>query len=384
MNSLRKSYGLENKSTSFALKAIDIGNGGFEGHSNTHYVCDDGGDIVIAYEYLDDFIKNGFVPDAHGMGSGVPGGYTYGNTIGYPEEARVDDVGLYCKFAFHSDDEAQKIRTRMRERIDAQKSVSLSIGYDLTQPPIFIPREAFEKELPRFIPAKYLADCLASCKGHRQVRLIKVAINEVSPVPIPMNRNSLVTGVKSMNTKNLKVEIAGDQIKGQYLGDRIEESISMATLDRMHWRLYWYIDRTLYDDALSTDEKMENVRAACEEFASLVPTIIAAVYASLGDKLNDEIKQAYGTPEQPKVGPFELAKALSEFGQCADESVKITARINNLKALIERGAPVEETTSVEEISQTKAADLDEFEALELQNLQSINDIRISNHRKSNP
>ena len=182
-----------------SYKAVDGGNGGFEGVFNEMFFVDSGADIVIGVDGLNEFVKDGFAPDTHGMTNGFGGSYTYKDMLAYPTFAEVRGYSIYGGFEFHSTQDAQDARVKMQERIAAGKSVSMSIGYSVTEEPIYVDAKDYETKLKDFIPSERLSYVMDGAKNFPFVRLIKVKLHEVSPVPIPMNMQSLVTMVKSVN-----------------------------------------------------------------------------------------------------------------------------------------------------------------------------------------
>lgn len=122
-----------------------------------------------AYKGLDTLLSDGFLSKGHD--------WTPDGQIGYLIEAKEDANGLYFKAQFHSDDDAQRIRTRVKERMEAGKSVGLSIGYEIN------PDGAEFKN-----------------EGGERVRLLKsINVFEIAIAPVPCNALSVATGVKSVD-----------------------------------------------------------------------------------------------------------------------------------------------------------------------------------------
>jgi len=188
---------LERKFAKFTdLKTIDDDNGpgGFEGHASISGNLDDGGDIILDgsfKEVIDSFLRSGFTAHSHewDIKDGV---------IGYPMEAYEDDDAPFVSMKFHSTDDAQKVRTKMRERIADGKDVGLSIGYRPGSPKFIYPKD-FEKELPKYLKPRYLTEGLAKAKQFKFVRVIPAMaeLKEFSVVTSPMNQESQVLNVKS-------------------------------------------------------------------------------------------------------------------------------------------------------------------------------------------
>lgn len=107
------------------FKALEDGNGGFEGHGAVFNNLDDGGDIIRPGAFaqnLDFFVKSGWIAFGHDWG--VP-------EIGMVKEAREDDRGLWISTLYHETEAAQTARRIAKARLDAGKTVGLSIGYDV-------------------------------------------------------------------------------------------------------------------------------------------------------------------------------------------------------------------------------------------------------------
>lgn len=110
----RKSFDLELKEVkddgTFTMYAAIFGN------------VDRGGDVIEegAFANLDEFVKDGTILLNHRQ-TDTP--------IGYPVFAGQDSTGLMVTAKFHSTPEAQAVRTIVKERLAAGKSVGASIGY---------------------------------------------------------------------------------------------------------------------------------------------------------------------------------------------------------------------------------------------------------------
>lgn len=103
------------------LRSDDTGNGGFSGYANLAGVVDEYRSIFEpgCYRNLEELKRDGFISLGHNWTSG----------IGIITDYRSDEKGLWISAEFHSDEESQKIRKRAKERIDAGKTVALSIGF---------------------------------------------------------------------------------------------------------------------------------------------------------------------------------------------------------------------------------------------------------------
>jgi HK97 family phage prohead protease len=99
----------------------DEGNGYLEGYGAVKGNIDSYGDVIRdgAFKNLEALVGKGFAGKGH----------DWTDAIGYVEEAREDEHGLWVKMAFHSTQDAQDVRTKVQERLAAGRSVGLSIGY---------------------------------------------------------------------------------------------------------------------------------------------------------------------------------------------------------------------------------------------------------------
>lgn len=190
---------LERKFARFTdLKSIEEGPGGFEGHASVSGNLDDGGDIILDGSFkdvLDNFLKSGFTAHSHDwdIKDGV---------IGYPMQAHEDDNGLFVSMKFHSTDDAQTVRTKMRERIADDKEVGLSIGYRPGDTQFIYPKD-YEKELPKYLKPHFLQEGLKKAKQFKHVRVIPTMseLKEFSVVTSAMNGEAGVTSVKDDEEK---------------------------------------------------------------------------------------------------------------------------------------------------------------------------------------
>jgi len=175
------------------FKALETGAGGGSGYPSKFWELDDVGDIVCKGAYGDcipDFLRDGFISHSHD--------WEASETIGYPTVAREDETGLYSEWEFHSTANAQDIRVKVDERKRAGKTVKLSIGYQVESEHTIWP-DAYEMELPKYIPAEFLAKTLEKAKQFYCVRLLlKVKLFEYSIVTVPALQSADVLDVKAL------------------------------------------------------------------------------------------------------------------------------------------------------------------------------------------
>src|SRR5687767_2645760 len=104
-------------------KVQDAGHGSFSGYASVWNDLDLQGDRVAKGAYtatLPRFRERGFIAWSH----------DWSNPIAMITAAREDDKGLWIAADFHSDPDAQRVRTRVRERLDRGQFMGLSIGYE--------------------------------------------------------------------------------------------------------------------------------------------------------------------------------------------------------------------------------------------------------------
>lgn len=178
------------------FKGLDEeGPGHLDGHVSIFGNLDDGGDIILegayAQDLIDRFLTLGFTAADHIW-------ETDNGQIGYPMEARSDEIGLWVSHKFHSTDDAQRVRTKARERLQDGKVVGLSIGYKPGQPLYIYPKD-YESLLPKYVKAQYLAEALEKAKSFPRVRVLPIIedLAESSVVTRAMNKLAMAASVKS-------------------------------------------------------------------------------------------------------------------------------------------------------------------------------------------
>jgi HK97 family phage prohead protease len=188
---------IERKFTSLKdLKVSDDGPGTIEGYRSVFGVIDEGGDIVVKGAFagtLSDYLHSGFTAQAHD--------WDFKEAVGFPVDSHEDDHGWFVKSQFHSTPDAQAIRTKAKERMDAGKQVSFSFGY-AAKKYIHIEAKDYEAELPKYIKADLLPAMLKRAQDFNRIRVLKeVEAIEDSIVTAPMNKRAAATGVKSDDVK---------------------------------------------------------------------------------------------------------------------------------------------------------------------------------------
>jgi HK97 family phage prohead protease len=161
-----KTPDLERKTLPCEVKAA-ADDGSFELYALTFGNIDRVGDIILpgAVSNVDELVKDGWGALNH-SNMALP--------VAYPESATQDAKGLLVKGRFHSTPDAQAVRTVVRERMAAGKSVPCSIGY-------------------------VVDDAGFETRGGEPVRLLKsIRVFEFSFVNLPANPAAGVVSAKSL------------------------------------------------------------------------------------------------------------------------------------------------------------------------------------------
>lgn len=229
-----------------SLKTSDKGSGTIEGYRAT-YSIDEGGDLIVKGAFaqtIPEYLSSGFTAESHD--------WSFSKAVGFPIEAKEDEHGFFVKSQFHSTSDAQDIRTKARERMEAGKTVGFSFGYK-AEDFSFIEARDYERELPRYVKSN-LAYNIAQAKRFPRIRLLKqLSVIEDSLVTSPMNKLAGATGVKSGGRPTTNAEIArlrseGLRLRMQslYLLNGFSPELDAATLRAEGKRLRYEALRTLY------------------------------------------------------------------------------------------------------------------------------------------
>lgn len=177
------------------FKLDDDDAGGFTGYGSVFGNVDLGGDRIVRgafAKHLAGFVSEGFIAEGHdwrGLG------------IGYVADAKEDDYGLAIAVKYFSDDGSQAVRRKVSERMNAGKSVGLSIGYYVHD-----------------------AQAVEDPDGRMVYELREVEVKEVSVVTVPMNPYAGVTSAKGVLTLPEEAEVVESATASllQRLKDRAE------------------------------------------------------------------------------------------------------------------------------------------------------------------
>lgn len=176
------------------LKVVDEGPGFIEGNRAIFGEIDEGGDIIIKgffKDSIDEYLRLGFSAHSHD--------WDFDKAIGFPVDAKETDEGFFVKSQFHSTSDAQDVRTKAKERMEAGKQVGFSFGYKVTDKTV-IESKDFKDQLPLYIKADRLQANLLKAQKFDRIRILKKGeVIEDSIVTSPMNKMAAATAVKSEN-----------------------------------------------------------------------------------------------------------------------------------------------------------------------------------------
>jgi HK97 family phage prohead protease len=175
-----------------ALKVSDEGSGVIEGYRSVFGEIDEGGDIVVKGFFADgipEYLESGFTAHSHD--------WTFKEAVGFPIEAKEDEYGFFVRSQFHSTDDAQDVRTKAKERMEAGKKVGFSFGYEVKEKKV-IEAKDFKEQLPQFIKPERLAANMKKAQEFSRIRiLLKGETIEDSLVTSPMQKLAAATAIKS-------------------------------------------------------------------------------------------------------------------------------------------------------------------------------------------
>lgn len=185
------------------LKVSNDGPGTIEGYRSVFAEIDEGGDLIVKgffEDSLTDYLEAGFSAHSHD--------WSFKEAVGFPIEAKEDDHGLFVKSQFHSTDDAQDIRKKAKERMDAGKKVGFSFGFAISDKS-YVEAKDYKEQLPLYVKAERLQANLQKAQKFDRIRILKKGeIIEDSIVTAPMNRLAGATAIKSESKGMLAEELA--------------------------------------------------------------------------------------------------------------------------------------------------------------------------------
>lgn len=234
------------------------GRGTFKGYCNLKgYLENNYGSIFADGSYIESLpslLENGFVPDSHAAAQN--GDYTVLGSYGYLTVLREDAKGLYCEGAFHSTKEAQDLRTICQERVDAGKTVGMSIGLMTLESFRVYPKD-YNSILRNYLSPEYLAQGLEDAKKFSSILIrTKVQIFENSLTLMPAMAPALVKEVQSVK-----------ETLGKFLGEWVEDSMSLQQVSVLVDALYYNVAYTSFcNDQMTTEERRALWAGGLQEF----------------------------------------------------------------------------------------------------------------------
>lgn len=251
------------------LKVTDEGPGTIEGYRSVFGVIDEGGDIVVKGAFantLSEYLHSGFTAHSHD--------WNFSEAVGFPIDAKEDENGWWVKSQFHSTEDAQKIRTKAKERMQAGKQVGFSFGY-APKKYIHIEAKDYEAELPKYIKADLLPAMLQKAQSFNRIRVLKeVEAIEDSIVTAPMNKRAAATGIKS-------------EAQGMLAEEMAQTTPSFWEVESAFCRVVRKIAQAAKADVMEFDWRAKVTLAASELGSELGPLAIAQIEAYL-DSSDDE------------------------------------------------------------------------------------------------
>lgn len=223
----------ETKYVSFGeFKARTEGPGGWEGYLSKTGEIDDGGDLIVEGAYQDtipEFLQRGFNAESHD--------WRFSTMIGFPTSAKEDAQGLYVTSQYHSTPDAQLVRQKAKERMDAGLGVYMSIGYEvMPKDTEIIEPDDYGKVIPEFSRKGLSEQNLIKALQFPFIRLIKrVTLFEGSIVSVPMLRSAEVTAVKSgedegqVDSPKYTADLCALVDDARRIADRTEKRITLRT-----------------------------------------------------------------------------------------------------------------------------------------------------------
>jgi hypothetical protein len=280
---------------------------------------------AFSADVIADFLSSGFVADAH----------DWTKMVGMPLVAEVRGNLLYTECEFHSTPDAQIIKTKCAERIARGLAVGLSVGIGMypdsiksfpNGPALLAYAEAQGYDMTLFD--------VEGIKAHtRRCRAI-VHVDkwyEYSPVPVPANPNAWASAMK-----HAELSLA---TKGEYFGDYMEASMTMAALyrltDALYYNIFW--DCVYYASDYPLEERRKTLEGALAEYSAIVLRVFDALItedeesAETTDEALKAIKTLWSDPKtsSPETLPVgisfdnQLKSALAAVQGCTERAQAI-------------------------------------------------------------
>lgn len=274
------------------IPSDDNPTGSFSGYANVKGYLDSYGTIMADGCYVScipELLKNGFIPDTHGIDSGMFAVPTLNNTLGFFSDAKEDEKGLWVKGEFYDTQRAQEARKQIMQRLEAGCTMGLSVGFNAVDYEVIAPEE-FESAIKKYVRAENVKKALTDCtKFGCLIIFKKINVYEVSLTLIPANDESLVSEVRT-ETKTIKTKEKTMALKDEVAALRAEQLAQRSTLAELTEELSEFrAGKKMSSKRLSRlDDGCARVREGMEILSALLSEVRDDVDA---DEDQDEIDE---------------------------------------------------------------------------------------------
>jgi len=283
---------------------------------------------------LTSFLSAGFMADSH----------DWSKMIGMPLVAEVQGNSLFTESEFHSTADAQDLRTKCMERMANGLSVGLSIGFSIAPDgsrvfangdDLLTHAREMGCDMSLFDVAGISA-WKSKCRGIWDIS----DLYEYSIVSVPANPLANATDVKNRDA----------EFKAQYLGEYLEQSMTMAALRRLDDALFYnvlyelvfgdYVYNPTTDEyeyvRPPLDEALTTLEATLQEFTTIFLRTFKTLMADVTDEEATELAKSIRTlwPD-----PSHASAAPPARGPYADQ---LTSALAAVKGCIERGVSIKD------------------------------------------
>lgn len=231
---------MERKQLDFELKVHEgDGPGEMSGYAAITSTIDRDGEVIRpgAFKHLEKLLKHGFGTVGHSWGA---------LSIGTVEEAREDEKGLFFRMKFHSTQAAQDARTVIKERVEREKAVGLSIGYMVVKSS----REQVEGKTVRFLD--------------------ELDVEEIAYAQAPAHLDTDVTAVKS-----------AEPLAGKELHDELDSAL--AAVESTTKRCVGYAATKKADERSMSEERITQMKALRDAMQASAKALDEVIPADMAD-----------------------------------------------------------------------------------------------------
>ena len=343
--------------------------GNLKGYGNVKGMIDSYGTLMIDGCYtncIPALLANGFIPDTHSAQDGFV--YTLRSNCGFFTNVKEDDKGLYIEGVYHSDGESQMIRTKVKERLDAGKSMGLSVGFFEVRS-FLINAKDYASELPKYLHKEYLDDGLEAAKGFGSIKIMQeINVVEVSLTTTPANVASQVISARTTKMEKSEMQPRVSEIRSDYMGGKAEKHATISALSSLVSDLFYndFYDSVDDSDGSSADDRNARLGKAVDEFKECVLSIHSSL-SKLSEGMGEDDN---GTDDQSQMMSqirvlFANPKSLIPLAGMSNKEQGIAA-LAAVKAFLQRQISLAELRSSEKIKgirSGKAVSKDKYEQI---------------------